>query len=288
MANVLVFEASQSMDKVNSCRYALLKYLEVYNLKPPGGIGVFIYTDQPAFFESFMPYFHGFSIKEISLTEIKGWQDAYGFNGLIKPTIIKEVMDHIEGGLLYLDPSIYIKAPVEAVFHDLEEGYFYLQPGSGMASEQKTDWEKWKKSTGSSQLAPGQVWKTGVVGINSRYRQVVDRILTQIGDLHQQIRMPALEQLAFSQGFQEAGTVRTDGELFRNYGNLKEFPSLLSQFFRKNEEESIPNLVKLIRHLDASDIERQKELYRALPFYKKWLRMFRGKHWNIKQYQKKF
>jgi hypothetical protein len=65
MANVLVFEASQTMDKVNACRYALLKYLEAYNLKPPPHIAIYVYTDQPALFESFIPFFQQFAIREI-------------------------------------------------------------------------------------------------------------------------------------------------------------------------------------------------------------------------------
>lgn len=168
MANVLLFEAAQNIDKINKCRYALLKYLEAYNLKPPADVAVVVHTDQPAFFESYIPFFHKFEIKGIVETQIKK-----------------------EGG-----------------------------KDNFLNSNESKD----------------------------------------------SIQVPQL----------------------KDYDKLKEFGQLLFAFFKKNEEESIPNLIKLARHLDIDAIQKDKKEYDALPFYKKWLQTLSGKKWSIKKYEKKF
>ena len=96
-----------------------------------------------------------------------------------------------------------------------------------------------------------------------------------------------VESFAFSYCFQKAGEVRTCEAQIDHYGNLKEFHRLLQLFFRKNEEESIPNLIKLLYRVDAAKVRKYKELYEALPFYKKWLQILTGKNRIIKQYEKK-
>jgi hypothetical protein len=67
-----------------------------------------------------------------------------------------------------------------------------------------------------------------------------------------------------------------------------EFTELLNIFFKINEEESIPNLIKLINHVDVENIKNQKNLYQQLPVYKKLLNALTGKRWSIKNYQNKF
>ena len=66
-----------------------------------------------------------------------------------------------------------------------------------------------------------------------------------------------------------------------HYWNLKEFRKLLNTFFKNNEEESIPNMVKGAHAIDAAAIQQQKEAYEALPLHKKWLATLTGKRWRI-------
>lgn len=68
------------------------------------------------------------------------------------------------------------------------------------------------------------------------------------------------------------------------YQNLKEFPILLKDFFRRYQEESVPNQIKLIHNVDAKEIENQKNKFEQLPLAAKWLRKLTGKGWNISNY----
>jgi hypothetical protein len=296
MANVLVFEASQTMDKVNACRYALLKYLEAYNLKPPPHIAIYVYTDQPALFESFIPFFQQFAIREISKTQIKEWRGEMNFAPRVKMEIIAEVFKHVEGNLIVLDSYTYIKEPLEKLFEKIEDGSFLMHSFIGHLnndSNAKLNTLYKFLSSGSikqngNDLSPAdaKVWSANVIGLNSQ-SQMIDDVLELTDVIYKQFPKIIVEHFAFSYCFQKTGEVNTCDNFISHYGKLEEFKQLLNRFFKKNEEESIPNLVKLIRHLDAATIQKEKAAYEAMPFYKKWLQVLTGKNWNIKQYQKK-
>ena len=298
MTNVLLLEACQHIDKVNACRYTLLKYLEVYNLNPPANIAVFVYTDRPALFESFIPFFHQFEIKEVSQIQLKEWKGETGFYQGVIIQIISEVIAHIDGNILYTDANTYIKAPLESIFDEIQKGSFFMHSGMGIINKStNADLIKLNKFLASGSIkqnddtlsAQGlKMWSASVLGISSKYKMIPDSVLELADVAYKQFQKPVITSFAFSYCFQKIGEVKTCDEFVYDYQNLKEFRQLLRLFFKKNEEESIPNLIKLVHHLDAATIQKQKNSFEALPFYKKWLQVIAGKNWNIRQYEKKF
>lgn len=295
MANILVFEATQTTDKVNKCRYALLKYLAVYNLKPPAGISVFVYTDQPALFESFIPFFYHFHMKEISGAQIKEWQSEKDYPERLKIEIIREVFHNLQGSLLYLNTGFYITQPIDAIFTNIENHIFYLQANDSSANTNLYKLKQFlatasveyngKKTTFSPDM---QIFKTGIIGIDSAQKELLNDVQALANAFYKQFHNHAAEPFSFSYCFQKTGEVKTAPEQIKNYSSLKESGVLLKAFFKKNEEESIPNLVKLVHHLDMASIEKSKMEYETLPFYKKWMRALGGRQWSIKKYQRKF
>ena len=296
MVNVLVLEAWQDPDKVNACRYALLKYLEVYNLQPPAGIAVYVYTDQPALFESFLPFFHQFEIKEVSQTQLREWQGTAGFPQRIKLEILSEVLHHLDANVLFLDFNTYIHSPLEELFSQIEKGTLVLHSRLG-SLEDPADAElgKLRKFLSTGNILHNQqhlstrgvqIWDSHLIGINSRSKALIDDALELVDVVYKQYRKGIIEPFAVSYCFQN-GKVEAGSRFGHYYGNLPEFRQLLHAFFKKNEEESIPNLVKQLHGLDAATIEKQKLSYRTLPFYKRWIQVLKGRSWNIKQYEKK-
>ncbi len=112
MQNYLLYHATGSLNQLNECRYALIKYLSVYNLKPPSATSVAIYTDRPAFFEAFAPYFDEFKMELPT--------------GLSKSETINNALNEFEGNLLFCDTNTYPVMPLEILFTDLENGKLYL------------------------------------------------------------------------------------------------------------------------------------------------------------------
>lgn len=177
MQNHILYIAA-SLDEVYQTAYSILKYLEVYNLKPPAGHKLVVYTNHPDLLEVYGSFFSDYELKPLPATADK-------------KAIVREFTQEQDGKVLYMDSNSY---PV----NKLDE-----QP---------------------------------------------DRNI-------------------------------------KCYKELKEFKFLLKDFFGRYQEESVPNQVKLMHHVDAKEIEREKREFERLPLAAKWLRKFMGKGWSIGNYQ---
>ena len=241
MQNYLLYQATARIDQINECRYALLKYLSLYNLKVPHTTSVIIYTDRPAMFEAFSSFFEHFEMKPPGATS--------------KFEIISSSLVEYEGNFLFCDTDTYPVKPLENLFKDLENGKIYL----------------FEEAVKKEQLS-----RNMILGLNNSNQKNLQRLMKevspQIGVQHD-LKPPE---------------IKNAGMFFRHYKNLPEFKKLLHSFFTKTEEESIPNLIKAAHYFDSEQIQKDKEQYYTLPFYKKWFRNMTGTGWSIKQYEKKF
>src|SRR6478735_4340172 len=61
-----------SVDEIYECSYSLLKYLGVYNLKPPVDHELLIYTTKPALLEAYGAYFNHFQLREMNANSESG------------------------------------------------------------------------------------------------------------------------------------------------------------------------------------------------------------------------
>jgi hypothetical protein len=274
---------------INECRYSLLKYLEVYKLKPPASVNLIVYTDQPALFEAFTPFFHHFEMKEISQTLVKEWQGDKGLAHRVKLKAMEEFFEHREGSLLCCDSNTYITAPLEPVFNDLENNTFYLLPSQSRLSDPRL-----LRMRQYLEAMPGfegqgamQLWKDGVIGLNHQSKQLLEGALRMTDSFANEFPKHFIGPVSLSLLLQKKGTVKSAAPQIEHYADLKEFGSLLDVFFQKNTEESIPNLVKLVSHLNAAAILKSKKAFENLPILKKWLLTLNGKKWSIKQFEKK-
>jgi hypothetical protein len=241
MQNYLLYQATGSINQINECRYALIKYLSLYNLKAPDTTSFIIYTDRPAMFEAFTSFFEHF--------EMKPPVPASKFQK------INNASFEYEGNLLFCDTDTYPVKPLEILFKDLADGKFYLY---------KED-EKKEQLSGSM-----------VIGLNSSNKENLAYIMNEVASSDS-----VQHDLKHSE-------IKNAETFFRHYKNLPEFKKLLHSFFTKTEEESIPNLIKAAHYFDAQQIQKDKEQYYTLPFYKKWFKNITGTGWSIKQYEKKF
>lgn len=232
MPNYIIYYAT-TLDEINECCYSILKYLDVYNLKPPTSHQVIVYTHKPALLEAYGSLCQGFELKEVPERE---------YDTADKVDTIKKFAEVHEGNVLYLGSATYPVKDLSMMFSNMEKGTVY---GSHYPD---------KKSEGTLKKE-----NITVLGFNTNTRQTID-------DLRHS------EDLKSVKGFIE------------EYIDLKEFRLLLKDFFTVNQEESIPNLIKIIHPVDAKEIQDQKKQFLQLPFYSRVLRKMRGRGWNISQY----
>lgn len=298
MRNFILFLAHSDEGYINECRFALLKYLSVYNLKPPAHTTPVIYTDRPQLFENFIPFFHQFRIEQITGAQIKEWQGRVNYVHRVKPMVIKSFFKHFEGAVLFMDTDTYITEPIDSLWQQIADGRVVMHQSEGVIdSSRNIEFKKWDNFLKNNNITFGnnkfeynadfQVWNSGVLGTTSNMMPVFDQVIELIDAIHARFPKHITEQVACSYVLQQKATIYPANQQVVHYWDLKEFRKFLNVFFKKNEEESIPNLVKAAHGIDAAAMLQQKEAYDALPLYKKWWLQLRGKHWSIDQYIKK-
>ncbi|HEX2609228.1 MAG TPA: hypothetical protein VHK91_17725 [Flavisolibacter sp.] len=296
MAQVLMWQATQSMQAINRCRYALLKYLELYNLQPPAAVSVIVYTDRPAWLESFAPHFHQFAIKEVSETQLNEWKGPYGYAGRLRWEMLREYYTYADGAILFMEAASYPLQPVEPVFAALDRNEVFFLKADPLVETTSSEHRKWHRFLTTASLSykgsplvmsPGlSFYHTAAIGLPQQAHQLVEDVLSLTDTLYEQLPDHKADQLASGYCLKDHA-VSLSGGLLCHYENFPEFDGLLDLFFHRYAEESIPNLVKLIHRLDAAALHREKQQFEALPAYKKWLRRLTGKAWNPNAYKKK-
>jgi hypothetical protein len=61
----IILYIAVSLDEVYECAYSILKYLEVYNLKPPVDHSLTIYTNYPEMLEAYGSFFNQFELRPL-------------------------------------------------------------------------------------------------------------------------------------------------------------------------------------------------------------------------------
>ena len=296
--NYVIYFAHSDTGYINECRFSLLKFLHVYNLRPPSTTGILIYTDKPQLFESFIPFFSAFILEEIDAETIKSWIGNTGYVHRAKTKMIQHALQKYQSNVLFFDTDTYITAPLSTIWDDIAKGVVYFHTPEGVIDEQQNPgFKKWDRFLQRAHIPYGsktftykkdfQVWNSGVLGISPQHTPVLEEVLLLMDAIHQQFPKHITEQIACSYCFAQHARLKPAKELVFHYWNLKEFRHLLKLFFSKNAEESIPNLVKLAAPIDAAKILAAKESFEQQPWLPRFFKNLTGKGWKIEDYERK-
>src|SRR6478609_9251038 len=144
MRNYILYLAHSNIGYINECRFSLLKYLAVYNLKPPATTSIVIYTDQPEMFENFIPFFNEFILIDITKEQLKNWYGPINYIHRAKPLMIKDFSAKHTGNLLFFDTDTYITDPIEDVWQDIENSVVYMHNSEGIIDKSvNNEFRKW-------------------------------------------------------------------------------------------------------------------------------------------------
>lgn len=295
MQNAILYQAYGGVDYINECRYSLLKYLQVYNLQPPRSTGIYIYTDHSSAFADFLPFLPQLECIPVTEAMVIAWKGPQQFVHRFKIEMIRHFQTRFSGNVLYCDTDTYITAPIEPLFQAIEAGRFFMHQFEGEIDHRRfpafRKWEKFLSTTpinySGRQLAFSKslcMYNAGIIGLQTSQTQLVADVLALSDSVYQQFQKHIAEQFAFSYCLQKAGTIKTAEHLVAHYWNLKEFRKLLAAFFLRNQEESIPSLVKKAHHLDALAIMRDKEAFCHLSYPQRFFKLITGSGWKIERY----
>lgn len=212
--------------------------------------------------------------------------------------MMADFIKSFSGNILYCDTDTYITLPIENIFSDINRGDFYMYEYEGVLDKKLSpSFHKWQDFLSTTPIIYSnkklefttaiKMFNAGVVGLSSNSREMLCDVLALTDSIYQKFPKHIAEQFAFSYCFQKKGEIKNADFAIAHYWNLKEFRQLLSIFFAKNLEESIPNLVKKVHHINALNIQDDKTIYKRLPFFQRFLKNLSGSAWHIEQYEKK-
>src|SRR5688500_12374806 len=102
MPNYIIYFADTT-DEVNECAYSLLKYLDVYNLKPPADQTLVLHTVKPALLEAYGAYFRGFRL-------VDKWEGSRS-----RLDLVKEFARNNPGNHLYFHNHTYPLKEIDTI-----------------------------------------------------------------------------------------------------------------------------------------------------------------------------
>ena len=277
MQHTLLLRVEDSTSSINECQYFLLNYLAIYNMHPPSAIKLVLYTNKPAYFEAYIPFFNAY--------EMRGLADKS------KMALLQEASRNEPGNILFCETDTYPSQPLETLFNEISKGNPYFLYSSNKQENGKINW---RKAQTKAIEVDGQTLMFSevdlkqcilVAGLNKQQLLALQQTETYFENIKQLMSPEAATALSFQQVYGHLRQVNKT--FFKHYHHSDAFKNLLQVFFQRNEEESIPNLVKLIHHFDAEQIEIEYRRYSQQPFYKKWLDKVTGKGWSLEKYKKK-
>ena len=262
MQNYILFIAYGNIDNINECRYSLLKYLHT---APSSNTSIIIYTDKPHLFRAYVSFFSGIILKEVTLAQIKEWRGTDDFVFRIKIKVIQDFFLHYAGNLLYCDTDTYNTKPLQPIFTAIENGHFFMHQYEGILGDQSNAYfKKWdtflskntinyngKKLQYSKQI---QMWNAGVLGLNSANSSLLDDVLCLTDAIYKKFPKHIAEQFAFGYCLQQKGEIRSTANAILHYWDLKEFRTVLAEFFERYKELDITGLIQKADRLDQPTV----------------------------------
>lgn len=169
MENYIIYRA-HTANEIYECSYSLLKYLTVYNVKPPINHTVVIYTNQPALLENYGSYFQKFELNEVQELNTS------------RLALLRNFFQQHEGNALFFNTNTYCTEPLDDIFADIAKGAAYVLKWNAVLPT-KDNKEKNLKTIHLGQevltFFPDELnkWNDSVIGLNSDKKIFYQRLL---------------------------------------------------------------------------------------------------------------
>ena len=286
----IVFQAYGSQDILNECVFALLTLCHHHSQHELDNLKICIYTDQPAFFESFKNSRLDIEFREISKQLLAEWRGAIDFVHRVKIEVLRDFVKDKTGNILYLDTDVYFSRPITEIFDNIHEGKLYMHVMEDQVHHSDNivfqKLSRFLKNNvidvnGAVVNIPEQVamWNAGVLGFHTKYAHLLDEVIAFTDTVHQQYPKHVVEQFAFSLYFQQTAPLLTAHTFIYHYWNLKELRPVLDSFFSFFNEKNWDGLVYYSKLIQLPDYLQQKaNFYYNRSVFNKFLK----KKWHPK------
>jgi hypothetical protein len=234
------------------CAFALLSLSRLYPTALPTNTEIWIYTDNPVWFQTFSNCNLPLQYRQIDAATIQAWRGKIDFVHRVKIELLNDFTQDRQGNILYIDTDVVFTWPVNKMLEDIEAGKRYMHTMEGKICDEGNPVLKKlntylqannRKQNNGQPLNALAMWNAGVLGFNTADAAMLNEVLAFTDNEYPQFPKHVVEQFAFSAFFQQAGAVKAAMPCILHYWNLKEARYLLASFFKTFKIESWQNLV---------------------------------------------
>jgi hypothetical protein len=283
--NYLVYQSYGSTDILNECCYSILSLLKHgFDLRQNK---IVIYTDRKDYF-SFLPSENLIFI-ELTNETIDEYKGPHAFVHRLKIKVLEDCTARFEGKILYADSDIYFLSKIDTLFNQIHDTNFVMCNNEGAISIKGnrifekfnkfiTEHTEYLKSNNIPIPSTIDMWNAGIIGFQSPNKALIDAVLTTNDIIFEKFHSHVVEQLSFAYQLQINGTVTGASATVFHYWNLKEFRTVLAQFFKYHlGKSSIDEMIADVDSIRPDVLIKPKLAYESLSFIKKNLRKLKGK-----------
>ncbi|MBE2289163.1 MAG: hypothetical protein IAE95_06380 [Chitinophagaceae bacterium] len=238
--NYIIFQCYGNEGVFYECAYALLSLSRLYGGGGPAGTEIWIYTDNPGWFNILRNPGIQLHFRQIDNDLITKWKGSIDFVHRVKIEVLREFSSHRQGNILYVDTDVVFTRPIEEMMRNINSGDLYMHVMEGIVSNKanpvmaKLDAhlrENTPMKVNGRALWDLAMWNAGVLGFRSQHRPLLEDVLTFTDTEYPRFSKHIVEQFAFSVFFRQAGPIKTAAPFITHYWNLKEARIVLASFF---------------------------------------------------------
>lgn len=268
--NYIVFLCYGNEGVFYECAYSLLSLSRTNTAEQLTGTEVWIYTDNPAWFALLHDCSIPLHFRTLDSNTIKQWRGKIDFVHRIKIEALKDFTKERNGNILYTDTDVAMTQGIGQVWQNINAGELYMHVNEGTVSNRGNAMLAKLDSylqNGSHIVVNGKalnhlaMWNAGAMGFNTKYRHLLDEVLTFTDTEYPKFPKHVVEQFAFSVYFQQAGPVKSLSPYMLHYWNLKEARQVLASFFIFFKDRKWDDLVRYSGQVQMPVLMQEKGNY---------------------------
>ena len=248
-ARYILYQVYGDSKVYTQVEFSLLSFLP-FIIQSNGLFKAVIYAENPEYFAEYSEYA---DVHHLDPVKLKEWMGPLNFNHRAKICLIQDFFSRYRGKLLYLDGDTYCMKDPDKVFQyiDGKEAVMHVNEGR-INSEANAMFRKlyrFFKDMPVMQLENEmninisgslQMWNAGVIGMMTEQAKYLEDVRMTTDALYKEYPKHVMEQVAFSQVFQNAFIMRPAADYIYHYWDRREtMMPILYKFLDENKDKPL-------------------------------------------------
>jgi len=230
-------------------------------------IKIVVYTDNVAFFKSYLDHFPNISYEQLTPEMISEMKGKLEFIHRAKVCVLRDVLTKREGSFFFVDSDTYFLQSLSDDFSNVENGCLYMHVYEKNL-DRSSVYEPLMQKTiqlGKEEILLDQsieIWNSGIVGMTDQGLPLVEKVLALTDVMLSVYQKHIIEQLAFSYIFQKHSPIQNVDAKVVHYWYVKEFRGHLEKIFESDAIRQPDNLMKIIRKVNPVNAILEKRRWK--------------------------